>query len=155
MNPPSASSIALADKIRENRPAFSVQAIALLGDYCASVDSAFDRNAWLNRILAASPAPESRDTTPWTVELIETANGPAYSILGRENVEIADVSPDWPDGGLEHARWIAAAPELISALKNAANVLAALATGQLKEVKKDSVALGHARAAIAKAEGRA
>ena len=44
-----------------------------------------------------------------------------------------------------------AAPDLLAALKNAANVLAALATGQLKSVEKDSPALTMAREAIAKA----
>jgi hypothetical protein len=47
----------------------------------------------------------------------------------------------------------AAAPELLAALENAANVLAALATGQLKNIERDSPALMKCRAAIAKARG--
>lgn len=49
----------------------------------------------------------------------------------------------------------AAAPELLEALENAGNVLAALATGQLKQIKPDSAALAQIRAAIAKAKGAA
>lgn len=52
-----------------------------------------------------------------------------------------------------NARLIAAAPELLAALQNARNVLAAMATGDLKTIKKDSPALAEARAAIAKATG--
>lgn len=44
-----------------------------------------------------------------------------------------------------------AAPDLLAALRNAANVLAALATGQLQGIEKDSPALIMAREAIAKA----
>lgn len=46
---------------------------------------------------------------------------------------------------------ISAAPDLLAALQNAANVLAALATGQISKVERDSHALLSARAAIAKA----
>lgn len=53
---------------------------------------------------------------------------------------------------MRHADLLAAAPELLIAAKNAANVLAALATGQLATVKHDSQALQVLRAAIAKAE---
>jgi hypothetical protein len=52
-----------------------------------------------------------------------------------------------------NAHLIAAAPDLLSAARNAANVLAALATGQLAAIKTDSNALKELRAAIAKAEG--
>jgi hypothetical protein len=55
--------------------------------------------------------------------------------------------------GAANARLIAAAPDLLAALQNAANVLAALATGQLKSVRPDSPALAKARVAISKAEG--
>jgi hypothetical protein len=48
-------------------------------------------------------------------------------------------------------RLMSAAPELLEALQNAGNVLAALATGQLKTVSRDSSALKQIRAAIAKA----
>ena len=51
-----------------------------------------------------------------------------------------------------NARLIAAAPELLAALENAANVLAGIATGDLKTIGKDSPALAQARAAIAKAK---
>jgi len=50
---------------------------------------------------------------------------------------------------------IAAAPELLAALENAANVLAGIATGDLKTIGKDSPALVQARSAIAKAKGGA
>ena len=49
---------------------------------------------------------------------------------------------------------ISAAPDLLAALQNAANVLAALATGQLTKVERDSPALISARAAIAKATAK-
>ena len=49
---------------------------------------------------------------------------------------------------------ISAAPDLLAALQNAANVLAALATGQLAKVERDSPALISARAAIAKATAK-
>lgn len=55
--------------------------------------------------------------------------------------------------GESNARLIASAPELLAALKNAGNVLAGLATGDLKEIRADSPALAQIRAAIAKAEG--
>ncbi len=42
--------------------------------------------------------------------------------------------------------------EMVAALKNAANVFAGLATGQLKKIDRDSPALAQIRAAIAKAE---
>ena len=43
--------------------------------------------------------------------------------------------------------------DLLAALENAANVLAGIATGDLKTIGKDSPALLQARAAIAKARG--
>ena len=52
-----------------------------------------------------------------------------------------------------NAHLISAAPELLSAARNAANVLAALATGQLAAIDPDSNALQELRAAIAKAKG--
>jgi len=52
-----------------------------------------------------------------------------------------------------NARLIAAAPDLLAALENARNVLAALAVGDLDSVGRDSPALVQARAAIAKATG--
>jgi hypothetical protein len=50
-----------------------------------------------------------------------------------------------------NARLIASAPELLAACQNAANILAALATGQLTAIHRDSSALSQLRAAIAKA----
>jgi len=61
----------------------------------------------------------------------------------------ADTLPDNP----HNAHLISAAPDLLSAARNAANVLSALATGQLAAIKPDSNALKELRAAIAKAEG--
>jgi hypothetical protein len=52
-----------------------------------------------------------------------------------------------------NARLAASAPNLLAALENAANVLAALATGQLSKVERDSPALIMARAALANAKG--
>ena len=52
---------------------------------------------------------------------------------------------------LANSYLISAAPELLSALENAANVLAGLAIGQLAKVNRNSPALIQARAAIAKA----
>lgn len=60
------------------------------------------------------------------------------------------------DGSPNHsanANLIASAPDLLSAARNAANVLAAIATGQLAAIKPDSNALQELRAAISKAEG--
>lgn len=50
-----------------------------------------------------------------------------------------------------NAKLIAAAPELLEACLNAANVIAGIATGDLQTVKKDSPALLQLRAAIEKA----
>lgn len=55
---------------------------------------------------------------------------------------------------IANAQLIAAAPELLAALENAANVLAGLATGDLKTIQRDSPALLQARKAIAKAKGQ-
>ncbi len=57
------------------------------------------------------------------------------------------------DEDCANARLIAAAPELLAALENARNVLAALATGQLKTITPASAALNECRTAIAKATG--
>ena len=53
-----------------------------------------------------------------------------------------------------NAYLIAAAPDLLEAAKNARNVLAGLATGDLKTIKANSPALLALRAAIEKAEGK-
>ena len=55
---------------------------------------------------------------------------------------------DWAN-----ARLIAAAPDLLAALQNARNVLAGIASGDLKTVSADGPALAQCRAAIAKATG--
>lgn len=47
----------------------------------------------------------------------------------------------------------AAAPELLEALKNALNVMAAVATGELETIGRSSPAIAKARKAIAKATG--
>lgn len=52
-----------------------------------------------------------------------------------------------------NARLIAAAPDLLAALQSTLNVLAGIATGDLKTIERDSPAIAKARAAIAKAKG--
>ena len=59
------------------------------------------------------------------------------------------------EGNMANAALIAAAPELLAALINAGNVLAAIATGDLDGVSPDSPALAQIRAAIAKARWQA
>lgn len=56
--------------------------------------------------------------------------------------------------GEANAQLISAAPDLLEALKNATNVLAAIATGDLKTIERNSPAILLARVAISKAEGR-
>lgn len=53
------------------------------------------------------------------------------------------------------AALLVAAPDLLEAARNAGNVLAALATGQLEKIDRNSPALAQLRAAIAKATGGA
>jgi uncharacterized protein YfeS len=74
--------------------------------------------------------------------------------IDEENYDIAYIAADErpEDEKKANARLIAAAPDLLSAAKNAANVLAAIATGQLVTIGKDSHALQELRHAIAKAE---
>ena len=89
---------------------------------------------------------------PWYQD---TGRNDPLSILTKERMLIAGVCYD-PNRGIQpfaNARLIASAPEMLDALQNAANVLAALATGQLDRVEKDSPALLSARAVIAKAKG--
>lgn len=69
-------------------------------------------------------------------------------IEGKNGEEIATLHM------IQDARLIAAAPELLEACESARNVLAALVTGDLKEVKADSPALQMLRNAVAKAEGK-
>jgi hypothetical protein len=63
--------------------------------------------------------------------------------------------PDYFGNAEAYARLIAAAPALLAALENAANVLAALATGQLAKVERNSPALLQAREALQLARGGA
>lgn len=58
------------------------------------------------------------------------------------------------DSNKANALLIAAAPELLKALKNALNVLAGIATGDLPTITRDSAAIKQAREAITKAEKR-
>lgn len=58
------------------------------------------------------------------------------------------VPPKWRD-------LFVAAPDMLEALTDAGNVLAGLATGQLKSIQKDSPVLDKIRAAILKAKGEA
>jgi hypothetical protein len=53
----------------------------------------------------------------------------------------------------QDAALISAAPELLEQAKNALNVLAGIASGDLKTIKQDSPAILGLRAIIAKAEG--
>ena len=53
----------------------------------------------------------------------------------------------------KHRALYCAAPELLAASQNSLNVLAALATGQLSGIGRDSAAMQELRAAIAKATG--
>ena len=54
---------------------------------------------------------------------------------------------------VSNARLISAAPDLLAALQNACNVMAAIVTGDLDGLSPNSPALIEARAAIAKAKG--
>jgi hypothetical protein len=70
-----------------------------------------------------------------------------YFLLNLEGLDV----PDKEATARALRQAVAALPELVAALKNAANVLAALATGQLDKVERDSPALLSARAALVKA----
>ncbi len=105
---------------------------------------------------------EKHTPGPWMQGRPLTATGitPIKTLAGRQLV--AHVThPKWgyedtPADPVEcsaNARLIAAAPELLAAIENAANVLAGIACGDLKTIRPDSAALKQARAAIAKAKG--
>lgn len=82
---------------------------------------------------------------PWAMSgttLLHVTGAPA-------NIQVAMVTECRPSD----ARLMTAAPELLEASRNALNVLAALATGDLKNIHKDSNAIALLRAAIAKATG--
>lgn len=93
---------------------------------------------------------------PWT---IDPEGETAWTIESASGTPLCDVyierdSNNSPTPECEaNARLIAAAPEMLVALQNAGNVLAALATGQLKGITADSSALALIRDAIAKATG--
>lgn len=88
---------------------------------------------------------------PWKCDLV------SLKIWANDgNAEIAQTSSDVSIHEEEaNAHLISAAPDLLSAARNAANVLAALATGQLAAIHPDSNTLQELRAAIAKAKGAA
>ena len=86
---------------------------------------------------------------PWRFD--ERFDG-VFIIKDNKLKHVADFGKcDLPET-FSNMRIIAAAPELLAALENAANVLAGIATGDLKTLRKDSPALAQARAAIAKAK---
>ncbi len=89
---------------------------------------------------------------PWHRNI--RAGGKYPVVFSGRNNYVATVSQQ-KDGQETEANidLISAAPDLLAAAENARNVLAALVTGDLKEVKADSPALLALRAAIAKAEG--
>lgn len=65
-------------------------------------------------------------------------------------IELLDQTNE-PD---HNAHLIASAPELLEALENALNVMAGIATGDLKRLSTESHAIVAARLAIAKAKGQ-
>lgn len=77
------------------------------------------------------------------IDAPRTVLDPDNGIVGKDSAQ-----------AVANARLIAAAPELLDACKNAANVLAALAVGTLTKVERDSPAILQLRAAISKAEGK-
>jgi hypothetical protein len=80
---------------------------------------------------------------------IATKHG-GYQIASTPEISPAKAEAEEQEA---NARLLSAAPDLLEASKNAANVLAALATGQLKSLDKDSPALAALRDAVAKATG--
>lgn len=90
---------------------------------------------------------------PWEYrQIADTFNTgrPVYGIGPVKNGAVWFVAEQ---AYLEDARLIAAAPARLSAARNARNVLAALAVGDLKAVRADGPALAELRDAIRKAEG--
>lgn len=85
---------------------------------------------------------------PWAVS-------PQNNIISRNGTvaKTEQMPSNYESEQKANANLIAAAPDLLSAARNAANVLAAIATGQLAAIKPDSNALQELRAAISKAEG--
>ena len=95
--------------------------------------------------------------TPGPWEIVAPALQKTGARIGGKNGEfICDISRHDGNKFWYHewdARIIAAAPDLLAALENARNVLAAIATGDLATIERDSPALAQCRAAIAKAKG--
>lgn len=85
---------------------------------------------------------------PWSVSQYNNVTSRNGTIAKTEQMPGNDDSERYANAHL-----IASAPDLLSAARNAKNVLAALATGQLAAIKPDSNALQELRAAILKAEG--
>lgn len=85
---------------------------------------------------------------PWTYQA--TAGNHDYAVYPEATGKCLALVRDFDEA---NARLITAAPELLEAAQNARNVLAALATGDLKTISRDSAALVTLRAAIAKATG--
>lgn len=115
------------------------------------------------RTTKTDQTPQRREHTPgpWTFD-DKYSTTDTFFITGpkHQNVveihrtieELSDFGSDAEDRA--NARLIAAAPDLLEACQNARNVLAAIAVGDLKEVRANSPALQMLRNAIAKAEGR-
>ncbi len=87
---------------------------------------------------------------PWTYT--PTAGNHDFLIYSESEPTSRDIAivRDFDEA---NARLISAAPELLNALQNACNVLAGIATGDLKTITADSPALAQCRAALAKAKG--
>jgi hypothetical protein len=116
------------------------------------------KNLGANRTELLDAARMENKTThtpgPWTFEHSMEEDG--YVVFPEKEIDPSGrpiaLLTGFKNG--EDARLIAAAPELLSAARNALNILAALAIGDLKAIKTDSAAIAELRAAIAKAEGR-
>ena len=102
---------------------------------------------------------QSHTPGPWKTCHKESGNRYVADQAGKTCIAFAPVfnGSSAPDivTAQANAALIAAAPDLLAALENAANVLAGIATGDLKTIGKDSPALVQARSAIAKAKGGA
>lgn len=92
----------------------------------------------------------SHSPAPWEISKHATPEyAPQFGIYSSGNRN--DLALVEGDNAKADAQLIAAAPELLDALKNATNVLAAIAIGDLKKINRDSPGLAQARAAIRKA----
>ena len=93
---------------------------------------------------------------PWEVRknsehLIQSCSG---DTIASVEIGCGCCSVDADNEDKANARLISAAPCVLSAAKNALNVLAGFAVGDLKSIRKDSPAILELRAAIKKAEGK-